>query len=1328
MSEHQIDLDPTVPVGVSCAGRLAAAWSHTAELFRVLDPRRRGLFTLGLSRTFRELVPLQSEEILEWREGMDLWIKEQRSKKIVACVFFSGLAAGGALLILMYRSNTWGLQWEWWAMPSLKSTAVVWFILLTCLFHGVYAIPLSFIIACRSVNLLRQVRAVVRFIPDYLKLGPLGTGSATPATIREAAPLLARLSMDSRLRLFGDILARTANRQLKQILKDLIPDSRTERAAERWACYLEFRRNRQRLVEHLPRDDHKQRLILIRYLKEIEVWLRPGEVDATVMLRDLFDLAAKTCSSVKEFRSRVDYLSRTRRSSWFSGQIVEDFRELACYENARNELLAHFDATPRERVHMAWRMNVIRTRLSRLALPADLMLQAAIRALSENGLGQEDFVGLVSTLEGIREETVLYRIMRDVDAVIGYIARNRSRNWRGLAEGLNRLGRRVAEVPEVDSLVMILEELSAPDAELPERVRAAKRHLDDEDLIRDGVPRHLLRIDDPVGWDELLDAIGKDPEVEVHPREIFRQRLRSEPAKVLMKYMKPKGGLHAYFREDRPQWYVKLLRDLPGIAESWDAPGLRFSVTYDPTLVKTAAAARKMPPGPILASTRLELFAGIIKELRAYPGLEKAFRKVFRSKIELKPGVKLEDAVKETDLADKELCRTLVARVLSSRALPKLDKKPGFLARLIEIGTFNEETRPSSTSSHEEVGRHYSAVGDLVRQWLKPGAPGQLCKPVETIFKARAMSLANEGPSRDQKGVLHFVLSAKTPQDLFRGYAVCRDCSRTRHYFWNQLGPQYLLFKIMEKNAWVGMLIACAVVDKQAAFGDQNERGIFVDWIRMVPGHPLAEKGSHGAKAVFADGLLRQIIGFACRERFQFVVLSKDIGSDRRWATCLDRRLSVLGRESGELRMAGSHQGHQRLIGMSPNKDMTGAWNLPNEQGFGAPRSGGYRLDLSPKGLRPPRPGDVDGLSARLDALRIKKRELTIKRDKTMGRVKELERTYAVVTLQRKEHMSRKDGEMFNDAFQVFADRVLSNRRRLVNEAKQFDKEIESLNSACEMISARLACSESGNPQERGFLDIGALLAIPLLPGSLLGLPPIVELLLGLACLALVVAIAARAWRRKPKSEPSPAVDETQDPAHEEPATEIVEEADVPPPWPARSRRAEELVKSVIAKIPRDKLSRHSATISRIERFGLWCDGDLKALELIARIFETNTTVMDFLKKQDFYKAFKQRTRELGLREDFDQPNGVRHAFQVASRTSTPPLEFQMELSKRDPESIMRGEVSGDCCGLTATAFLPTIPRFLLHPAFLSFRVYSGEQWISNIYSLVTEIGGEGGR
>ncbi|MCD6539975.1 MAG: MFS transporter, partial [Candidatus Omnitrophica bacterium] len=67
-------------------------------------------------------------------------------------------------------------------------------------------------------------------------------------------------------------------------------------------------------------------------------------------------------------------------------------------------------------------------------------------------------------------------------------------------------------------------------------------------------------------------------------------------------------------------------------------------------------------------------------------------------------------------------------------------------------------------------------------------------------------------------------------------------------------------------------------------------------------------------------------------------------------------------------------------------------------------------------------------------------------------------------------------------------------------------------------------------------------------------------------------------------------------------------------------------------------------------------------------------------------------------------------------------IKFELILSNRTFEDILRGEISNDCTALTGAAFYNTIPQFLFDPGFLCFKLLKEGEWVGNVYALVAKM------
>jgi tetratricopeptide (TPR) repeat protein/predicted nucleic acid-binding Zn-ribbon protein len=70
-------------------------------------------------------------------------------------------------------------------------------------------------------------------------------------------------------------------------------------------------------------------------------------------------------------------------------------------------------------------------------------------------------------------------------------------------------------------------------------------------------------------------------------------------------------------------------------------------------------------------------------------------------------------------------------------------------------------------------------------------------------------------------------------------------------------------------------------------------------------------------------------------------------------------------------------------------------------------------------------------------------------------------------------------------------------------------------------------------------------------------------------------------------------------------------------------------------------------------------------------------------------------------------------------------IQFEIRLSDRNADDILRGVASGDCTAINGSAFYNTIPQFLFDPGLLVFKVIQDNKWVGNVYGIVAERDGE---
>ncbi|MGA2775344.1 MAG: M20/M25/M40 family metallo-hydrolase [Candidatus Omnitrophota bacterium] len=66
-------------------------------------------------------------------------------------------------------------------------------------------------------------------------------------------------------------------------------------------------------------------------------------------------------------------------------------------------------------------------------------------------------------------------------------------------------------------------------------------------------------------------------------------------------------------------------------------------------------------------------------------------------------------------------------------------------------------------------------------------------------------------------------------------------------------------------------------------------------------------------------------------------------------------------------------------------------------------------------------------------------------------------------------------------------------------------------------------------------------------------------------------------------------------------------------------------------------------------------------------------------------------------------------------------IQFELRLSERTADDVLRGVASGDCTSINGSAFYNTIPQFMFDPGLLVFKVIQDDKWVGNVYTIVAE-------
>ncbi|MFA5276351.1 MAG: hypothetical protein WC417_05615, partial [Candidatus Omnitrophota bacterium] len=840
-------------------------------------------------------------------------------------------------------------------------------------------------------------------------------------------------------------------------------------------------------------------------------------------------------------------------------------------------------------------------------------------------------------------------------------------------------------------------------------------------------------------------------------------------------------------------------------------------------------------------------------------------------KRELIKGRPLEEFV-TSDTAAK-MAQQLLSKVQSWQFSE--EQKQLYITKILEILAFQEsaDIRVSITSAPDNFSRlkataaYWERVEKLAagQKWLEEKS--KYYHPAVKVIRQK-IELLNNKLVNVGEGVLQFYLSGHTMADFFRG-SISRECTsyggvKFKESIGQVTDPAFFLFKVIEKGKWVGNVYTVAGKTEDGKFA------LYLEWFKLAREHQLVANTLWNARrAQFMKDFFSQFKAYLATQGFDYLIVTTAT-ADTSYA------LYKFTQDQARIEANNTNPASTNLKKLSSSEHLKEG-SLPTEylQNFGGDGSNslhsvtGYKIALD-KNM----PQAIQQKQKDLDYLEKLLGEMSSEETRLAGLAKERqEKTSYLIKKSQEEANAGRNAIAF--VFKTSSEQNGVERQKIEYELNELRVKIREKKDELSRLAAELGLVGTGRTSSSpltgkvaSFFAFGILSSFAftnkaqaqsfssqeLYHNSFI---PLV-LAAGVAGLAgLVYYIYYKFFQQKPERGsyyereylPSLPIEQYKFPAGTK--TELNQVLD------ELSAEAKELLPANIdIRIP------FEVGISRAQA--------VKALDLLYSTLLKHGSIHEFFKDQDFYSAFKNRTKELGLSDDFDKPYDKNYLFTVpkektryeedrraeefvgqylnkirrarvntndellekihkdrarllrknlhegvseaelyayyqlllsyASLESKPKLDeidrflsennclgalsvleeffridigaelisleengglkdalnkvmqreledirrqfnrsaafqankqqiireakdiqFELRLSERTADDLLRGVASGDCTSINGSAFYNTIPQFMFDPGLLAFKVIQDGKWVGNVYTIVAE-------
>ena len=1045
------------------------------------------------------------------------------------------------------------------------------------------------------------------------------------------------------------------------LLKDLIAYVRAKETASRKLCHTPEEISRLfQTVDNL-RDELKRQGV-------------PGD-NNVLILKDVVPRITDASRSLEEFLGYIALLRTFGSHVWRSTQaVLEVFNNHTSYKQTKESASAKFSLNSEEqkRLSSVWEAldnNVNFTRTNSVNL-----LKNTLDKIANFAGDFKEFIFWIGTLSELDGE-VLEVFCRDFDAVLTYYReKGKSRDFNHLPKVLNQYHKTYHQTVLITP--NLLDSLTDPSLEPNKRIEKVSEYLIEQKIVKLGGSPNLVGLRDAVSFEELIRVAGEDT---------IRSFIRDySPVRKAMEKM-GSDGIYTYAESHKPAYYKHFLEEARGLRSGFNQPGEKFRVACKGEIVKWSKEeeAQVMPVSDTVMALRQ-----LIQHLRMeWPNLYDNF---IEPKRELIKGRHLEEFITHDTAA--KMSQQLLGKLQNWQQFSE-QQRAVFTLKIMEIYSFPETA--DLRSRINSAGDDFNKLGIIIQYWqriqeliLKNKWMEKKSKFYSQVSKLIDQKIATINNKLNEKGkqILQFHLSGGTLADFFKGW-VSIDCTRNTdgdyaHFLDTQafvMDPACFLFKVIEENKWVGNIYTFAFKDKDGKFY------LFLDMFQINDSHDLVKngEGEEEVRREFAKRFIRDFMSYLGSQGFDYLLISHDPAQ----RGIKDALRKVAREKSGKndvvayklKKLGGTEFFSEAGVNEEFVQTINGNLIMNDFQDVA-----GYRIELdkaTPEALQQ-KQTDLDYLEKLLGEMTAQETHLL-----ALSKEKQQELT----------QINQKGVEAANSGKETLAATLMSASEQKKTERQKIEYELNELRTKIREERQRLdefraSLGISGINKGAG-LTGKALSLIPFAGlVNLLSLQPaqaqgifsfdngsnpftpflIVSAITGFA--GLVYYVLYKVFAGKPKYEPY------RGPVAQVP---LYEEYKLP-------RDINELLTAVLSRVSSNLQDLIPAKIDIHLPFdiGIRKDQAARALRLLFSTLIKNESVFDFFKFQPFYENFKQRAKELGLADNFDQPQHE-YSFNLAKE------EILQEENRRAQEFIENfiAKLAKDYSGLSKNTLLSGIVK-----------------------------------
>ncbi|MCM8826792.1 MAG: tetratricopeptide repeat protein, partial [Candidatus Omnitrophica bacterium] len=1094
----------------------------------------------------------------------------------------------------------------------------------------------------KIVDSIRAVYRLLKYPFDYRRLERVNINPSEELSdneLREVAHIYARMSKEYLERIFSTWIEAGQEEKITRIFKLARWDSNKIRI---YADIGEYKQISKVAVMRFATTVSEQKVISDVIDSCKEKLIQKGVTNAVVLLKDILPYLTEHSRDRAEFifwlNSIVD-LSHSILSQG-SKKVLAWYTALREYKNLRSELSAKFTTNPDEQKRLSSIWDALEGLVNWSDASSISLIRNTIIKIANFVQNPREFIFWMGTLSEINKE-VLEIFCRDIETILAYYKSKKDRDWKNLPAVLNQYHRKYKQTAIISN--NLLEILTDSNLDINSRIEKARFWILEQKVIKLGAPPNLLMIQDAISLGELLSAVGEsnfasllqpyfsveNTDDEGYP---YTSQITSPIPGVLHKM--GRDGMYSYWEAQKPNYYQEFLSDSQGLRPGFNRPGEKFRVAYDERVTTQLREdiTRILPiDDPVEA----------LKQIITYIRLEwpKLYDNFIEPKRELIKGKNLEEFI------DSESVHTMANQLLKKMISWQInqEEKINFLLKIVEVlsSQSTQALRRQVISSLDEtmrfrvIAQYWEEILRLIQEkkWLERDKKIQ--DAIINLLKKRIASI-NDKISEAPQGILGFYLSGGTYADFFAGNISC-DCTKLGgQAFHNTIArvidPGYFLFKIVENGHWVGNIYSVIMKDKDGKYY------FFLDVLQINLNHPLVKEGDtwNKGRIFFVKSFFRQLKYWLAFEGFDYLVVSSSPSSSKLSSDIVNVAKEESGRTSPEsmsLRKLGGTDYAQEM-GINPEYVQGLDGNVSSD----FQNVNGYKisLDKTTPLLIQQRQKDLEHLEKVLVEMQAEDSRLTrVLQEKRLG-------------LDRLAEEGKKAAESGKtataEALKVAYEKKKIETQKVEMEIIDLRQKIREKQTEIEALRKELGLSEGKQEALHGISP--ALLILPFTIFLSLFSPKIAlaqgntflesafdifsPVLIAIGAVAglfgfiyLINYILREVFKEQP----------------------ILPQAISLPPKPLfeEFRLPEDL--QILLEQALDKVS--SDLKELIPRYldvripfeiGITRDQGIKALRLLLSTLIEEDSVFDFLKKQPFYQRFKEKTKQLGLTDNFDQP------------------------------------------------------------------------------------------